>query len=74
MTVHVCHATGCEEPVPPVMLMCRKHWYMVPKGIQRRVWAHYRHGQEIRKDPSEEYLDAMRAAIQAVEQKEGRRA
>lgn len=74
MTIHVCHATGCETPVPPVMLMCRKHWYMVPAKLQRAVWDHYRHGQEIRKDPSPEYLVAMRNAIEAVERKEGRRA
>jgi hypothetical protein len=69
---HVCHATGCKAKVPPKMLMCRKHWYMVPKPLRDRVWATYVSGQEIRKDPTDEYMDAQRAAVRAVEEREGR--
>ena len=69
---HVCHATGCNVPVPPSMLMCLKHWRMVPRVLQRRVWATYVSGQEIRKDPTDEYMEAARAAVRAVEEKEGR--
>lgn len=46
---------------------------MVPKRLQNRIWETYRPGQEIRKDPSPEYMRAMVAAIQAVEVEEGRR-
>ena len=67
---HVCHATRCNAKVPPKMLMCLKHWRLVPRDLQRRVWAAYVPGQEIRKDPTPTYLDAMMAAIEAVDNKE----
>ena len=67
---HHCHAMRCETPVPPKMLMCRRHWFMVPASLRRAVWAAYRPGQEITKTPSEGYLDVMLAAIEAVDNKE----
>ena len=70
MSEHTCHARGCTKPVPPRMLMCYPHWRMVPKALQRAVWATYRPGQERTKDPSPEYLDAAGAAIDAVARKD----
>lgn len=67
---HTCHARGCETAVPPKMLMCLKHWRMVPQELQKAVWAHYRAGQEKDKKPSAEYLDAANKAIAAVAWKE----
>lgn len=66
MAEHHCHARGCKTPVPPRMLMCAPHWRRVPKDLQARVWATYREGQEIRKDPSRVYLAAAEAAIASV--------
>ncbi|MGH2588108.1 MAG: hypothetical protein ACRDJE_24570, partial [Dehalococcoidia bacterium] len=63
---HTCHATGCRVPVPPKLLFCLPHWRQVPRILQRAVWAAYRPGQEVRKDPTPEYLVAMHAAIDAV--------
>lgn len=63
---HRCHAEGCEEQVPPSLLMCRAHWFMVRKALRREVWRLYVSGQEERKDPSREYLAAAKAAIAAV--------
>lgn len=73
MTAHTCHAEGCDKAVPPRLLMCRPHWQMVPYGLQLDVWANYEPGQERRKDPTDDYLDAAQAAIDAVAMKEGRR-
>lgn len=72
-SIHRCHAEGCDVPVPPKMLMCLRHWRMVPKVMQSRVWAYYRPGQEIDKQPSALYMDAQREAVEAVAKKEGRR-
>lgn len=52
------------------MLMCKRHWLMVPKPLRRDVWRNYRAGQEQRKDPTPEYLAAAKAAIAAVERAE----
>jgi len=67
---HTCHAQGCTTVVPPKLLMCLYHWRMVPRELQRAVWATYRKGQEIDKRPSADYLTAARAAIEAVAAKE----
>lgn len=56
MTAHTCHAEACTAKVPPKMLMCGKHWGMVPRPLQRAIWATYRRGQEHDKNPSAAYL------------------
>jgi hypothetical protein len=66
MSAHTCHARGCSTSVPPRMFMCRRHWFMVPRAMQARIWATYRPGQERTKDPSLEYLDAAMDAVNHV--------
>ncbi len=70
MSVHTCHARGCEKSVPPKMLMCLRHWHMVPRDLQREIWHTYRPGQEIDKRPSREYMDVQQRAIAAVADRE----
>jgi len=54
------------------MLMCFRHWRMVPKSIQRRVWDAYVPGQcNLDPHPSEEWHEAADAAIAAVAEIEG---
>lgn len=67
MNQHHCHATGCRIEIPPKLMMCRCHWYMVPKMLRDRVWVTYRPGQEIDKNPSDVYMAVQRRCIQAVE-------
>ncbi|MFN3656804.1 MAG: hypothetical protein ACK4UO_06090 [Pseudolabrys sp.] len=61
--MHACHAHGCLVEVPPRLLMCGRHWKMLPLRLQHAVWAAYRPGQERTKTPSRAYLDAAKAAI-----------
>ncbi len=63
---HYCHALLCERIVHPRMLMCPQHWNLVPRDLQRRVWDAYVPGQEVKKNPTRRYLNAMQAAINAV--------
>ena len=70
---HHCHAIGCQTVVPQIWLMCRFHWYQVPRRLRDAVWAAYRPGQEIAKDPSPEWLKAAQEALQWVAEREGRR-
>lgn len=74
MITHRCHARGCRKEVPPRMLMCLQHWRMVPHDLQRKVWQHYRPGQEVDKNPSDTYLEVAREAVLAVYGKELERA
>lgn len=68
---HTCHAMGCKAHVPPRLFMCRRHWRKLPKEAQRQIWTTYRPGQEVRKDPSREYLAVAQHAIKLLARKEG---
>jgi len=71
---HLCHAEACTAVVSPKRLMCPRHWRMVPRHLQSAVWANYRPGQEIDKNPSSDYLTAHLRAVNAVAVAEGRKA
>jgi hypothetical protein len=58
VSAHTCHWPGCRKPVPASMWGCREHWFQLPKPLRDRIWETYRRGQEIDKDPSDDYLDA----------------
>jgi hypothetical protein len=64
---HYCHARRCQVVVEPRLLMCPRHWRMVPRPLQAAVWQHYRAGQERDKLPSDAYRAAALAAVAAVE-------
>lgn len=68
---HTCHARGCRVAVPPRMFMCKRHWFMLPYATRDAIWAVYVPGQEVRKDPSPEYLDVAQRAIDWLAAKEG---
>lgn len=67
---HHCHLPGCDVAVPPKLLMCRKHWAMVPSAIRRDVWRYFDPAQcsdqPNRPLPSESWHRAADAAIDAV--------
>ncbi|APU88983.1 conserved hypothetical protein [Virus Rctr197k] len=68
---HRCHAIACSVRVPPRMLMCKRHWAMVPRDTQRRVWATYREGQCDDKQPAASWHEAADLAIVHVAVLEG---
>lgn len=70
-SAHHCHARGCTTHVPPEMLMCRSHWFMVHQKIRAEVWETYREGQCDDMDPSAEWHAAADAAIGYVAAREG---
>lgn len=70
MSAHHCHAKMCKTPCAPERLMCLRHWRMVPKALQAKVWETYRHGQCDDKRPSKAWFVAAHDAIAAVFQKE----
>ena len=59
---HTCHWPDCEKQVPAAMWGCKPHWFRLPPGIRKRIWATYRPGQEITKTPSAAYLAVAREA------------
>jgi len=63
---HHCHWTGCTKSVPPAMWGCKTHWFKLPARLRNRIWATYRPGQEITKDPSDAYLTVAREVQQWI--------
>ena len=52
--------SGCRERIDPSRLMCRDHWYLVPKDLRDMVWATRRSGEGAL---SPEHLHASHLAI-----------
>lgn len=71
---HTCHAAECKVAVAPKLLMCPRHWYMVPPDVQRLIWAHYERGQEISKAPTIAYCAVQSLAVALVAKAEKRTA
>lgn len=70
MSGHHCHAAACKRLIPPAMLMCYRHWKMVPRALQLAVWRTYRDGQCDDWDITHAYAEAAAAAVRAVAAKE----
>lgn len=60
---HECPADGCTRAVSGSMLMCRTHWYAVPKPLRSAVWAAWADGAG---QGTLAHCQAIRAAIEAV--------
>lgn len=54
---HYCYANRCKVKVPQEMLMCYKHWQLVPEWLKDKVWKSYQPGQF-----SEGYIKAISLA------------
>jgi hypothetical protein len=59
-----CPNSGCGEQIDPSRLMCRGHWYLVPKQLRDRVWTTWRSGQGAL---GPEHREAVRLAITACQ-------
>lgn len=56
----------CEQKIPRHMLMCKPHWFMVPKPTRTTIWETWGGGVGVL-DP--EYEEAVKAAREAVKAK-----
>lgn len=71
-STHACCAKGCTTVIQAELLMCKKHWRMVPKEQQQAVWRYYRRGQSMA-TADVQWRDAAERAILTVFEKEQRR-
>jgi len=51
---------GCGEQIDQSRLMCRRHWYAVPRPLRDRVWLTWRSGSGAL---DADHTDAVRLAI-----------
>jgi len=61
--IHRCPIPRCGSQIDVSRLMCRLHWYLVPKELRDQVWATWRSGQGAF---SSEHTDAVHEAVTAV--------
>jgi hypothetical protein len=61
-----CPVPDCGDRIDASRLMCRRHWYRVPKHLRDQVWATWRSGQGTH---SREHHDVVRMAIAACQQR-----
>ena len=62
MSSRECPVPGCKDTHPPAHLMCRHHWYKVPKPLRDEVWDSYRRDGVL----SDRYRQARDEAIKAA--------
>lgn len=61
--MHQCPGPGCTADVPYEMLMCRSHWYRVPRPIRSAVWRTWQDG---RGAGTPEHTAAITAAVRSI--------
>jgi hypothetical protein len=60
---HRCPGPDCEAQVPDHMLMCRTHWYQVPRSLRNAVWKAWRDGAG---SGTAEHTQAITLAIRSI--------
>ena len=69
---HTCHANQCPTSTPEKFLMCPKHWYMVPKNLQAKVWETFKGTTVNQRCNSIPYMEACADAVEHVARLEGK--
>lgn len=67
MSNHHCHANDCPTPTPQSLLMCAKHWRLVPREMQSRVYQTFRMRSSSPGTSPDSWADYYEAAADAVE-------
>jgi hypothetical protein len=67
---HVCPWPGCERTVPASMWGCRAHWYALPNNVRAWIGRAYRSGIDHGTHPTRSYVDAHRAALAWIAERE----
>lgn len=60
-----CPVEHCPDPVRHAQLMCRRHWWLVPRTIRDRVWSTWR-AYTNNRGTLEDYAEARDEAIAAA--------
>lgn len=61
---HKCPIIGCAAMLPRHILMCKSHWRLVPKDVQRDLLTHWK--IYCRSVGYSEYFDARRRVVDSV--------
>lgn len=69
---HDCPVDGCAAQVPRSMLMCARHWRLVPDALQSAVYRQWRRRQRDDDGAMADHLQACENAIAHVENRQPR--
>lgn len=70
--VGLCPVAGCGDRIDRSRLMCRRHWYLVPRELRGRVWATWRSGDGAQgAEHQEAVLMAIAACHEALARRDG---
>ena len=58
---HKCPIDSCTHQLPHHILMCSRHWGMVPPSLKRAVYATWNRG-----NPTPDYLATRAEAVRSV--------
>lgn len=65
---HTCVAPNCTTELPHRLLMCPRHWRMVPGPLQSKLYRAYRKADASgRAILTQDYVDAVAECVAAVE-------
>jgi len=67
--MRTCAVQGCGDPISPRQIMCRYHWFLVPRLLRlevMRTWLDCERGH-IHAEKWRRYRDATAAAVAAVQ-------
>lgn len=64
---HKCPIPGCTVQCRSSIVMCREHWFQVPKPLRERVWATWRTLQQgATRQSADDYRQARAESITSV--------
>lgn len=59
----LCAATNCGREIPPTVLFCQRHWWMVPPDLKRKL---------LKPKNTAARETALKQAVGVIEFKEGK--
>jgi hypothetical protein len=62
-----CPVLGCDCVISATRLMCRAHWYQVPKQARDRIWSAWRSGAGLFTPAYRQAVDEAIAAVSAAQ-------
>jgi hypothetical protein len=68
---HTCPADGCAIVVTDHMLMCRPHWFALPRPLRDAIYDTYRRGQAAGTHPTRDYVANVQSARDYLRQAAG---
>ena len=60
---HQCPIDGCPNQLPSHILMCCRHWQLVPSNLKTQVYATWNRGKPAN---LQDYLSARQEAVRSV--------